>query len=388
MDVVIRQTGSGQDHAACGDMNGVQWAVLYDGHGTNRVIDQLRHLNMNLYVNDENPLESIALNGVKGDTYMSGATACMYRRIENEIELFNMGDSGISVFVNGKLAAQTTKHSFLIPDEIERTKLLVRAILPTKGPFPVSDVRVEEQLSPTGLFITGEKLVPSRSIGHNNMTGHVAERIALTVDPTDHVRVVMGSDGLLDMLVPLQKGTALELVDEAERRWRQQWEYTFLHNGKMHDCKTNYGNVIDDISCVVIDDRIKHRPSICIPYSPNVFTTQHVHDVFEQLFGGVRKVEEVVHDLHKVFFIHFNPNDITETKETWKKLLRGENVKAEYNESWWWPLKRMHGSMEMAHVHHEFYPQWDTQCDYYAFESTLISSESVRNMVDFLQAFQ
>ena len=94
MDAVVFQTGSGQDHAVHGVTGNVQWAVLYDGHGTNKVIDQLRALNMDKYINEPNPLESIASNALVGDTYLSGATACMMRRNGNQIELFNMGDSG------------------------------------------------------------------------------------------------------------------------------------------------------------------------------------------------------------------------------------------------------------------------------------------------------
>lgn len=387
MDAVVFQTGSGQDHAVHGETGNVQWAVLYDGHGTNKVIDQLRALNMDRYICEPNPLESIASSAIVGDTYLSGATACMMRRNGNQIELFNMGDSGACMYVNGKLVAETTKHSFLNQDEIERTKSLVRCILPTKAPFPVSDVRVEEVPSPTGHFTTGERLVPSRSIGHNHMTGDVAERIVVNVESTDHVRVVMGSDGLLDMLVPLHEGSAMMLAKEAERRWRKQWKYKFMHNGKEYDSETSYGDQIDDISCVVYDDRIKHRPSMCIPFSPKVFTTQHVHDVFSELFGGVRKVEEVEHENHRVFFIHFNPAELT-MQDVWKKILKGENVKAEYNESWWWPVKLMHGSIEMSCVTRELYDQWDGTGDYYVFEATLELASTTNKVIEYLNAFK
>lgn len=385
--VVVFQTGSGQDHAVCGKTGDAEWAVLYDGHGTNKVIDQLRVLNMDTYIGDLNPLESIASSGIKGDTYLSGATACMMRRIGNQIELFNMGDSGAYLYVNGKLVVETTRHTFLNEDELERTKPLIRCILPTKAPFPVSDERVEEVLSPTGHFNTGERLVPSRSIGHNHMTGDVAERIVVNVESTDHVRIVMGSDGLLDMRVPLTEGSALALATEAERRWRKPWKYKFMHNGKEYDSETTYGDQIDDISCVVYDDRIKHRPSLCIPFSPKVFTTQHVHDVFEQLFGGVRKVEEVEHENHRVFFIHFNPAELTE-RDAWKKILNGENVKAEYNESWWWPVKLMHGSIEMLGVTRELYDQWNGTGDYYVFEASLETASTTCKVLEYLNAFK
>ena len=384
---VSHQTGSGQDFSAVGKQGNVSWGIVCDGHGTNTCINQIRALDMNELATTPNPILSMA-EKITGNTYRSGSTACFVRREDNKIELFNAGDSSAILYVNGIKVAETTKHTFSNPSEIERTKLCVTRIKPTKAPFPVSEDRVEDVPSPTGVFTNYEELVPSMALGHNGITGLEPEHLVHYVNEFDNVRIVIMSDGASDMLVSTETGTASEIADEARRRWNKQWLYKYMHGGKEYEGLTNYGNCIDDISCVVMDDTIKERPSLCIPYSPKVFQATHVQECLELSIGGVGKVEVVEHENHNVFFIHFNPAKLNEVNtQVFKAVLSNENIKIAYNDSWWWPIKLMHGSHPLQGAS-ALYDKWDKVGSYHDFKESYICDTSVSGMLDFLEHFR
>jgi hypothetical protein len=141
----------------------------------------------------------------------------------------------------------------------------------------------------------------------------------------DKLRVVCGSDGFWDMLPPTV-GTAQRLAEEGVRRWRQLW--------KFGDVRTTYGDCIDDVSVAILDTTYCAPPSICIPYSLNCFTEEHVRLAFP---FEIRKCDEVMVGDHKVFFLHFNyMND--ELREFLRNV-RDKNVKLYYHDDWFWHLK-------------------------------------------------
>jgi serine/threonine protein phosphatase PrpC len=385
---VSHQTGSGQDLSVVGSQGNVFWGAVFDGHGSNTCIDHIRTIDMNAISAEPNPILAMAEKIISVNTHRSGATACFVRREGNKIELFNAGDSSAILYVNGIKVLETTKHTFLNPSEIERTKLRIMRIKQTKAPFPVSDDRVEDILSPTGIFINNEELVPSMALGHNGITGLEPEHLVYYVNEFDKVRIVIMSDGASDMLVPTETGTAANIADEALRRWNKQWLYKYMHGSKEYEGLTTYGGCIDDISCVVMEDCIKERPSLCIPYSPKAFLVSHVQECMESVLGGVGKVEIVEHETHNVFFIHFNPAELNDVNiNVFKSVLAAENIKIAYNESWWWPIKLMHGSQPLQGVS-ALYDKWDKVGSYHDFKESHISDNSVVNMVDFLKQFQ
>ena len=326
MEAVSHQTGSKQDYAVCGRSKDAQYVAVFDGHGTNRCIEYVRSLNMDDIMASEHPMETL-WDMTKTATFRSGTTASIARITGTRIEIWSMGDSQIRVFVNGVAVYSTDIHTFTNPSEIERTKPLLLRIRDSKAPFPVSDTRVEMMNSPYGDFILGESLVPSQSLGHNGMTGFAPCTTVLEFKPTDYVRIIGGSDGLFDMRVDVSKGSASELVAEAERRWRMQWD--FFDGTRMH--KTGYGNSIDDISCILWE----HAPTLCIPYSLMAFTQDDVIDAFKDL-ATIHVDEEIVGD-HKVFFVHVDK--CTDTlREMYVKLNGGSKVKLWIREKWFWHI--------------------------------------------------
>lgn len=306
MDTLTLAGRSNQDYAGFGRIGKTDYVFIFDGHGTNNVIDQIRAMNMDEIAVSENPVMEVHLR-LKGSTYRSGSTMVLGRKTGNIVEMFHCGDSCGKIYLNGEIAFETTDHSFLDQTEINRTKHLVRNILDEKAPFPISPVRVAHVSSPSAIFNTGEQLVPSQSLGHNNMTGLAPQYMRMEVKRTDRVRMVVGSDGLFDMLVDTREGSAASLVNEAVRRWCQEWEFEW------------YGRIVpnrfddrDDVAIAILDDTIKERPSMCIPYSPNVYTAEDVRRTAEAAIGGVRQVDEVMRGTHKVFFVHFHPSENVE----------------------------------------------------------------------------
>jgi len=311
---------------------------------------------------------------LQGNTYRSGATMA-FARIQNyKIETFNCGDSEVHVYVNGTRVHKTTPHTFTNLDEIKRTEYRVRSIKPLKAPFPVSDTVIRDVLSPIAMFLNYEELVPSQALGHNDMTGLAPECFSLNVQPTDHVRIIVGSDGFWDMLVD-PTGTAQSLAQEAHRRWNQTW--TYESGGK--SVRTDFGGDIDDVAVAVYDNKIQTRPALCIPWSPSCFTVEEVKATFDVVMGGVMRVDELVKPTHKVFFIHFLPTVIDEKNKNVYDILARRPLKVYYSDKWHWNVGVSHYTTPMRCVD-DVYGRWDGVSDYASFVEDQIPAWSIYKM--------
>jgi serine/threonine protein phosphatase PrpC len=324
MEAVSLQTGSKQDYTVCGFTTRGQYIAVFDGHGFDTYIDHVRGLNMNDVMKTDNPLLTLWDLMQELNSFRSGSTVSMARITGTRIETWSMGDSEIHVFINGLRVYSSEVHTFLNPSEIERTRSMVR-IRDARVPFPVSETRVELVNSPVGDFKCGESLIPSQSLGHNGITGFAPSTNVIQFKSTDKVRIVGGSDGLFDMLVDVSTGSAQQLVDEAERRWRMKWD--FFDGTRLH--KTAYDS-IDDISCVIYENQF---PTLCIPYSLMPLTQDDVRSVFDSM--GTLHIEEEIAVDHKVFFLHFSNGSETLT-QIYEKLRQGGKVKIWIRETWFW----------------------------------------------------
>ena len=366
MDSFTIQSGSGQDYSGHATIGDTSYCFVFDGHGHDDCIDYIRTLDMNVYALSECPPKAIEASFAQ-DTfagknfYKSGATFVLARITHNKLEVFHVGDAKAQVFLNGKLVHETLDHTFENPAEIERTKAFVR-IRPTKAPFPVSDTEVQMVDSSVGHFDNGEAFVPSQALGHNGCSGLEPGHYTLEFDMFDKLRVVCGSDGFWDMLPPTV-GTAQQLAEEGVRRWRQLW--------KFGDVRTTYGDCIDDVSVAILDTTYCAPPSICIPYSLNCFTEEHVRLAFP---FEIRRVDEVIVGDHKVFFLHFNyMND--ELREFLRNV-RDRPVKLYYNDHWFWHLK-LRGNITI--LEEEFIGQsLDDLHDYIPYNSRLRMTTFIR----------
>lgn len=374
MDSLARQTGSGQDYAAHGTIDNIHYAFVFDGHGTNKCIEVIRTIPHKAFVKSPHPVEVIAdlLDAKHDDYYRSGSTFTFARIIDNKIEIYNCGDSRTVFYLNGELKYQTPDHTFKNPDEVLRTKQYVDFIRDEKAPFPISETHVEHVSSPVGHFRTGEAIVPSQSLGHNNMTGLAPSYYTCEFNPlVDKVRIVCGSDGFWDMLPDASTGTALQLVDLAEKRWRQQWNF----QGQM----TNYGGHIDDIAVAILDNFVVLPPSICIPYSLPAYTAKHVSDAMSSF--PLRSVDEVSLPNRKLFFLHFQPTSDLKLFHSAKE----KDVKVWYNrdDTFFWRLKlSRHSSLSL--VDHELYQRWNHTEDF----TSLLTHKQTALIDDYFRVFK
>lgn len=206
----------------------------FDGHGTNACVNVLRTLDYAEVAKD--PLQIIhALDNVS--YYNSGSTMNFTTiQVGDEIVVtnYNAGDSECLIFVNGELVFESVPHTLSRPGERVRLAPFLSEIRPVTGawaPIPLSGIRMTVHRSDISNFKTGESLVPTMALGHNNITGFEPDINILRFKTTDHVRIVSGSDGFWGMIVKkldedrLKHARLEELVTFAEKRWKQKWEY-------------------------------------------------------------------------------------------------------------------------------------------------------------------
>jgi serine/threonine protein phosphatase PrpC len=261
---ITRQLGNAQDHVVKGsfqqDNEEYDYVAAMDGHGTgyNRdsCISLLRNLDFTIVAQQPNPVEFIRQQLLGHNLIHSGSTFTFARinKTKQQIEVINVGDSMTAVFKNEKLVYTTPIHCFQNPEEVERTKPLIREMRPSTTPKPVNDTDVHLIESNVGVWNTGEVLVPTQSFGHNNITGLVPSNVVISYESEDKVRVICGTDGFWDMKMIdypyIAVDSAIRLVNVAERKWKQQWMY---FDGKHKPVQTSFDDA-DDIGIAIWDN--------------------------------------------------------------------------------------------------------------------------------------
>lgn len=234
----------------------------FDGHGTDDCIRILRQLDYSLIANDPVSIKK----ATDGWLYNSGSTMNFTTiQIEDKIIVtnYNAGDSECMIFVNDQLVFESVPHILTRPGERDRLRPFLQNIRPTTGawaPIPLSDRRMTVHRSDISNYKTGESLVPTMALGHNNMTGFEPDINVFRFNLTDHVRIVSGSDGFWGMIVktldePRLKTAKLEeLIDFAEKRWKQEWEYAADIN-KPDNIEITHFPGYDDITVCIWDNK-------------------------------------------------------------------------------------------------------------------------------------
>jgi len=376
--MVSIQNGRKQDYFVSGQIGDMDYLGVMDGHGRDACIDYVRTLDFNLIASQPDPAQALWDNIQSSGKNFAG-TGCTFTfaRITDVIEVWNVGDSETRVYVNDQ-EFRTEAHTFHNPTEIERTKPLLQFIRPTTAPKVISSHQIQDLPSFTGCFNNGDSLVPSQSMGHNGATGFAPHKQVIQYKPTDRLRIVCVSDGVTDMLVDLAHGSALDIVNEAERKWKQPWNYNGYPGLKFED--------IDDISAVVWENTVVEWPTLCVPYAPSIFTEADVRTVFDDL-GYIRKVEESLVKDHKVFFIHFNPGVLNHTmREMYAKLAENKPVKVWVRERWFWYLRISNHEDHVQKVRkiRWQYDRWDGTGDYFEFAKDEIDNHTTLKLSEFL----
>jgi serine/threonine protein phosphatase PrpC len=259
---LCKQLDKAQDLAVHGKYDKGYYIGVFDGHGTDDCIKILRKLDYSVIAND--PLRII--DHTSSWLYNSGSTMNFTTiQLDDEIIVtnYNAGDSECIIFVNGKLVFQSVSHTLTKPGERQRLAPLLREIRPVTGawsPIPLSNRRMTVHRSDVSNFKTGESIVPTMALGHNNMTGFDPDIVTMRFKLTDHVRIVSGSDGFWGMIVKsldedkLKTFTLEQLIEFAEKRWRQEWEYAADVNNPDNIEITHFPGY-DDIAVCIWENR-------------------------------------------------------------------------------------------------------------------------------------
>jgi serine/threonine protein phosphatase PrpC len=263
--------------------------AVMDGHGHNVSVEIIRQENLYEHFATSDPAESLqqaldikipikkaqkdSIPYVSGTSYRdftrnkitnsdingSGATlsfAKIYRNtITKKIKIVAewLGDSPILVFINGELVFQSEIHHASNVSETERLKEkgVLSHLEDSKFGFKVlGEKTIASNPGKYVLFNNNTPLAITRSLGHCRITGIETQKETIECSTDDEVKVVIFSDGVGDVLhldtdiEKIKTYSADEIVDLAENRWKQEWDY--------NDKKTKFpSNGYDDCCCAI-----------------------------------------------------------------------------------------------------------------------------------------
>ena len=105
-----------------------KYAMVTDGHGTNACINILRGISkseMAIILGGEDPVRVLAEyidSKTQSIAKVSGATMCLAKIFDDNIECINCGDSQVAIFKDGALVHLSKEHNY--ENVEERTRLL------------------------------------------------------------------------------------------------------------------------------------------------------------------------------------------------------------------------------------------------------------------------
>ena len=249
----VDQMCKGQDHTVSGqttiDGDHVKYAAVFDGHGSNNVIDFIRRISrekmdeimaagcpgttMFHYINNATPKLCI-----RGES--SGSTMCVARIFPTYVEIINVGDSQGYVIKNGELVFVSEPHCYDNPKERARLDAMgVRT--EASNNFKIVDDRHLYKTRTNYIFhILHEdnRLALSQALGHAGKTGIAPDRKVIPYEAADEMVVILGSDGHFDMvkrhmdrdeflesdLLAVKDMSGPEILKQSVDRWLQEWE--------------------------------------------------------------------------------------------------------------------------------------------------------------------
>jgi hypothetical protein len=262
IDTIEYQSKTAQDMVRSGD----DWMVVCDGHGTGTVIDHLRTLNWSNIVKDADP--SSYLNDSiyeLGDTTGDGSTLSMVKIKENGIDCVWLGDSQIRIYADEKEVWQSKNHNKDNPDEIN-THMRRGGKISKSWSIQVLDPNtITMEPSYYFEFDKYERVAMTRALGHNKRYTPLVVRRFFPFNTHPNAKswkVIVGSDGLWDMMCPADEPTlgssstgAADIGDLAQSRWHQEWNYKHPPPHKTTNPRERISSNRDDIGIAVWQKR-------------------------------------------------------------------------------------------------------------------------------------
>jgi serine/threonine protein phosphatase PrpC len=268
----VEQMCKGQDYVSQGtgidELTGenFQWTMLNDGHGTDKCINFLRALpqeKKNELIQSRTPVQALAeyidrYANIPPNT-QSGATVVIAKCYKNRFQCISSGDSKFIIFKDGNLVYSSTEHNCTNKEEVKRMVKLGYRIDDSQNIKMISEKSLTYAYSGYAVFGTGRRLACTQALGHNSMTGYNPEVYSFTIEPTSTYRVVLGSDGLYDVIqfenpndiTMLKTNTSKQICDRTVKRWLQEWE-AHLPNKPIEKFKFNRDDC-DDVAVSVVD---------------------------------------------------------------------------------------------------------------------------------------
>ena len=162
--------------------------------------------------------------------------------------------TSVALVENGKILFISEEHSFKNEKEKDRLADNVTYI-------PSSDIEIRDEntlISCYSEYIEWDsdyytKLACSQALGHNGITGCAPDTVVIPITPGDRFKVIVGSDGLWDMIIKSDEKDMLQLwgmdadaiMKQTTDRWLQTW------------------NMIDELKNSIIVHRAKYQPYQC-----------------------------------------------------------------------------------------------------------------------------
>jgi serine/threonine protein phosphatase PrpC len=274
----VEQLSKGQDFTCSGQTifaetgEEIHYACVMDGHGSDSCINFIRALpktKIDELMGLTCPIRALQAlidkeNAVR-PRESSGATMCLARRFSDHIECLNCGDSQLVVFKNDKIEFISEEHNS--NNEKERTRLSrTFDFLRFEESANIKMVAENKMTKADGhyaAFSNSTRLATTQALGHNGITGIRPDQKIIQYGSSDEIRVLIGSDGLFDMIIKKEDGSYLEhdimamhsmpcelIVKRAVDRWLQEWHGDFngitqTYHYTKQDC--------DDVCAIVMD---------------------------------------------------------------------------------------------------------------------------------------
>jgi serine/threonine protein phosphatase PrpC len=258
-------SGQGQDYETC---EPVQWAGVFDGHGSNAIIREVRN-QASYAALAGNPCKALQERLCQTQTLhyeSSGSTAVFAKVYENRALVQSVGDSSAIVLMDGVPIWQNVEHKW--SNLLERARLSAMDPLIYAAKSRCTRVSAPQVMrSEPSVYVTWPngvtKLAMTQALGHDGITGIEPDQFSFSLQPGHHYKIIAFSDGVGDMLIKesqeemasIYKMSCAEIIEFATSRWRQNWFSPDPNNPEVLQGPWRYSlpEHFDDISCFVIN---------------------------------------------------------------------------------------------------------------------------------------
>ena len=240
----VKQNVSAQDFAFSGTSEKFDYIGVADGHG--KVLNALhpttilKNLDWGSFLQSSTYFQSIIEKTGVFETNGVGSTLCICKVYDDRFEFSWVGDSTGKLYKNGECIFKTLDHDRNNVSEDLRLNDDPDVVVQTekKNGQPIWDIEI---VNPTTVKSVKVKLYKFRynntinfthALGHACVTGKHFSTETIPREKDASYKVVCGTDGLWAMVceednvfVGKNETTAENLVELADKRWRQEWNH-------------------------------------------------------------------------------------------------------------------------------------------------------------------